>query len=125
MDSTAQNMISIYSLPFFTLSFQRRDIESTVIKKANQFVSVKFGDIQSLDIMNFLGGVKNFDACLKTTKTNETKYLSYEWFHCAEKLSSKELLPYDSFFNFLRNSNQLEKYHNDSENFVQISLSRE
>ena len=43
-----------------------------VIKKANQFVSFKFGDIQLPDIMNFLGGAIS-DSFLKAYKTKETK----------------------------------------------------
>ena len=40
-------------------------MEPTVIKKANQFVSFKFGDVQLLDIMNFLGGATSLDSFLK------------------------------------------------------------
>ena len=50
-----------------------RDIEPTVIKKANQFISFKFGDIQLLDIMNFIGGATSLDSFLKAYKTSETK----------------------------------------------------
>ena len=46
------NLIKSYLLPILV---NERDIERTVIKKANQFVSFKFGDIQLLDIMNFVG----------------------------------------------------------------------
>ena len=38
-----------------------RDIEPTVIKKTNQFISFKLGDIQLLDIMNFLGAATSVD----------------------------------------------------------------
>ena len=44
-----------------------------VIKKTNDFISCKFGDIQSLDIMNFLGGTKFIDSFLKAYKASETK----------------------------------------------------
>ena len=40
-------------------------IEPTVIKKANQFVSFKFGDVQLLDIMNFHGGATSLDSFLE------------------------------------------------------------
>ena len=46
------NLIKSYLLPILV---NKRDIEPTVIKKTNQFISFKFGDIQLLDIMNFLG----------------------------------------------------------------------
>ena len=63
------NLIESYLLP---LLVNERDIEPTLIKKANQFVSFKFGDIQLLDIMNFLGGATSLDSFLKTYKTKET-----------------------------------------------------
>ena len=50
------NLIKSYLLPHLV---RERDIEPTVIKKVNQFVSFKFGDIQLLHVMNFLGGVTN------------------------------------------------------------------
>ena len=50
-----------------------RDIERTVIKKANQFIWLKFGDIQLLDIMNVLGGAISPASFLKTCTTSEAK----------------------------------------------------
>ena len=64
------DLIKSYLSPFFVYE---RDIEPTVIRKANQFVSFKFGDIQLLDIMNFLGGATSLDSFLKAYKTKETK----------------------------------------------------
>ena len=52
------NLIKTYLLPILV---NERDLEPTVIKQANQFISFKFGDIQLLDIMNFLGGATSFD----------------------------------------------------------------
>ena len=63
-------LIKSYLLPILV---NERDIERTVIKKANQFVSFKFGDIQLPDIMNFLGGATSLDSFLKAYKTKETK----------------------------------------------------
>ena len=62
-------LIKSYLLPIFV---NERDIEPTVIKKANQFVSFKFGDIQLLDIRNFLGGATSLDSFLKAYQTKET-----------------------------------------------------
>ena len=53
------NLIKFYLLPIFV------NIEPTVIKKANQFISFKFGDIQLLDILNFLGGATSLDSFLE------------------------------------------------------------
>ena len=62
------NLIKSYSLPILV---NERDIEPTVIKKANQFFSFKFGVIQLMDIKNFLGGAASFDSFLKAYKTSE------------------------------------------------------
>ena len=88
-----------------------QQIEPAVIKKANQFVSFKFGDVQLPDFMNFLGGATSLDLFLKAYKTEETKgFFPYEWFNNLEKLNKKELPPYDSFFSKLRNINPLENF---------------
>ena len=64
------NLIKSYLLPFLV---NERDIEPAVIKKANQFVSFKFGDIQLLDNMNFDGDATSLNFFLKAYKTKETK----------------------------------------------------
>ena len=64
------NLIKSYLLPILV---NERQIEPTVIKKANQFVSFKFGDVQLLDIMNFLDGATSLDSFLKAYKTEETE----------------------------------------------------
>ena len=56
------NVIKSYLLP---IPVNERDIEPIVMKKANQFVSFKFQDIQLLDIMNFFGGASSLDSFLK------------------------------------------------------------
>ena len=61
------NLIKSYLLPILV---NERDIEPTVIKKANQFISFKFGDNQLSDIMNFLGGATSLDSYLKAYKNN-------------------------------------------------------
>ena len=95
---------------FLSILVNERDIEPTVKKKANQLVSFKFGDIQLLDIMNFLSGATSLDSFLKAYETNETKgFFPNEWFGCPAKMNNKELPSYDSFFNILRNSTLLEK----------------
>ena len=106
------NPIKSYLL---SILVSERGFESIVIKKANHYVSLEFGDIQLLDIMNSLGGATNLDSFLKVYKTKETKgFFPYEWFDWPEKMNNKELLLlYDSFFSVLRNSNPLEKDYND------------
>ena len=116
-------LIKSYLLPILV---NERDIEPTVIKKANQFVSFKFGDIQVLDIMIFLGGATSLDSFLKAYKTKETKgFFPYEWFDCPEEMNNKKPPPYDSFLSILRNSNPLEKDYNDFQNLVNRGLTTE
>ena len=50
-----------------------RGIEPIVIKKSNQFVSSKLGDVQLLDILNFPGGATSLDFFLQAYRTSETK----------------------------------------------------
>ena len=104
------NLIKSYLLPILV---NERDIEPRVLKKSNQLVFFKFGDIQLLDNMNFIGAATSLDSFLKAYKTKETKgFFPYEWFDCPEKKNNKELPPYDSFFSILRNSNPLDKDYN-------------
>ena len=117
------NLIKSYSLP---VPVNERGIEPTVIKKANQFVSFQFGDIQLRDIMNFLGGATSLDSFLKAYKTKETKgFFPYDCFDCPEKMNNKELPPFDSFFSILCNNNPLEKDYNDFQNRVNSGLTTE
>ena len=64
------NLINSSLLPILV---NERDIEPTVNKKTNQFISFKFGDIQLLDITNFLGGATNLDSFFKAYRTSDTK----------------------------------------------------
>ena len=64
------NLIKCYLLPIL---INEKNMETTVIKKANQFVSFNIGDIQLLDIKNFLGGATSPHSFLKAYKTSETK----------------------------------------------------
>ena len=101
------NLIKSILLP---IHVNQQDIEPTVMKKASQFVSFKFRDIQVLDITNFLGGATSLDSFLNVSKTKETKgFFPYKLFDCPEKLNNEELPPFDSFFSILRTNNPLEK----------------
>ena len=64
------NLIKSYLLPIL---INEMNMEPIVIKKANQFVSFNFGDVQLLDIMNFLGGASSLDSFLKLTKQQKLK----------------------------------------------------
>ena len=65
------NLLKKYLLPILV---EDKDIEPIVIKKANQYVSFKFGDVQLLDILNFLGGATNLDSFLKAYKTGDKRF---------------------------------------------------
>ena len=56
------NWIKSYLLPIL---INEKNMEPIEIKKANQFVSFIFGDVQLLDITNFLGGATSLDSSLK------------------------------------------------------------
>ena len=52
------NLIKSYLIPYL---INEKEIEPSVIKKANDFVSCKFGDVKLMDIMKFLGGATTLD----------------------------------------------------------------
>ena len=64
------NLKKPYLIPYL---INEKEIEPSVIKKANDFVSFKFGDVQLLDIMKFLGGAATLDSFLKAYKASELK----------------------------------------------------
>ena len=117
------NLFRSYLLPILA---NERDIQLITIKKANLFVSVKFGNVQLLDISNFLGGATNLDSFLKAYTTSETKgFFLYEWFNHSDKLNDKKHPAYQTFHNELRNSNPLEKEHLDYEKLIGSGLATE
>ena len=103
-----------------------RDVESTVIKKANQYNSFKFGDIQLLDIMNFPGGATSLDSSFKAYKTSETKgFFPYEWFDQPDKMQNTDLLPFDAFFSKLPSCNLVDAKYMDHVNLLKSGLTTE
>ena len=83
------NLIKSCLLP---IPVNERNIEPTVIKKGNQFISFKFGGFQLLDIMNSLGGAASLDSFLKAYKASEaTRFFPYEWFDHPDKKQNTEL----------------------------------
>ena len=84
------------------------------------------GDIQFLDIMNFLGGETSLDSFLKICRTSETKgFFLYEWFDQPDTMQNIELPPYDAFYSKLRNWNPFETEYMDYVNLLKSRLTTE
>ena len=114
------NLIKSYLLPILV---KERDIEPTVIKKANQFILFKFGDIQVLDILNLLGGATSLDSHLKAYKTSETKgFFPYELFDHSDEMQNTELPPYDAFYSKIRSCIHLEAEYKNYGNLLKSGL---
>ena len=102
--------------PFFV---NERGIESKIIKKVNQFVSNKFGDVKWEDVSNFFVGATSIESFLKAYKTSLTKCFStHEWFNDPEKLNISQLPPYETFFSKLRNRNLFGKDCSNFQNLI-------
>ena len=113
------NVIKSYLIPYL---INEREIEPSVIKKANGFVSFKFGDVQLLDIMKFLGGATTLDSFLKAHKTSEMKgYFPYEWFDTPKKLDEQHLPSYDEFYS----TNPLDKEFDDYQKLLNTGITEE
>ena len=54
-------------------------MEPAVIKKAHHFLSIIYGDVQFLDIMNFLGGATSLDSFHKAYNTSKKWRLLCLW----------------------------------------------
>ena len=114
------HLIKSYFLPFL---INERNMEPTVIKKTNHFVSFGFGDVQLLDIMNFLVGAISVDSFLKAYRTSETNsFFTYECFACPQKVNTSEFPAYDAFFIKLRNVNPLENDYSDFQKLLSCWL---
>ena len=117
------DLIKSYLLPILV---NERDFEPTVIKKANQFISLKVGDFQLLDIMNFFGGATSLHSCVKAYRTSETKGFSpNERFDHPNKMQNTEPPTYDAFYSKLRSCNPLEAEYTDFINLLRSGLTTE
>ena len=121
-------LIKSYLLP---VSVSERDIETTVIKKAIQFIWSNFCDNQLLDIMKFLSGATSLDSFLKAYKISETKDLfPYEEIDQPDKTQKTEHSPMthniqDAFYSKLRSCNSHEAEHTDYANLLKSGLTTE
>ena len=105
------DLMKSYLLPIL---INEREIEPTVIKKANQFISFKFRDIHLVDIMSFLGGAASLDSFLKAYKISDTtRFFPYEWFDHPDERQKTELPAYDAFYSKLRSCKPHEAKYTD------------
>ena len=117
------NLIKSYLIPYL---ISEKDIEPSVIKKANDFVSFKIGNVQLLVVIKFFGGATSLDFFLKAYKASEMKgYFPYEWFDTPNKLDEQQLPSYDDFYSKLKNSNPLDKEYDDFQKLLNSGLTEE
>ena len=117
------NLIKSYLLPVLIIE---RNMSTTVIKKANQFVSFKFGDVHFLVFMNIPGGASSLDSFPEAYKTSKTKaFFTYECFDCPKKVNNSELPLYDTLFSRPQKVNPLEKWYSDFQKLPNCGLKTE
>ena len=110
------NLFKSYPLPNIV---NEQQIEPIFIKKANQFVSFIFANVQLLVILKFLGGATYLDWFLRRYQTSDTKgFFPCEWFNHPDKLNDKLVPPYEAFHNKLRNCNPRKKEYLDYEELI-------
>ena len=97
-----------------------------VNKKATQYICFKCGDIELLDIMNFLGGTTSLVSFLRAYKTSETKlFFPYKQFNHTDKMQNTELPPYDAFYSKLRRCNHLKADYTEYASSVKSEMTAE
>ena len=117
------NFIKSCLLPIIVYTL---DIEPTVIKKANQFISFKIGDFQLLDIRKFIAGAASLDSFLKAYRASKTKgFFPYEWLVHPDKMQNTELLSNGAFYRELRSCNALDAEYTDYVKLLKSGLTTE
>ena len=120
------NLIKSNLVPIFV---KERDIEPTVIKKANQFISFKFGDNLLFDIVNFHGRATSLDSFLNACKTSEPKRFfprdGYNSLTKCRKMQNEVLAPYYAVHSKLRKCNPLEAQYTDNFNLLKGGVTTE
>ena len=87
----------------------------------------KFGDVQLLDIMKFLGGANTLDSFLEAYKACE---MNSNTFHTSgliprNKLDEQQLPSNDDFYSKLKNRNPLDKEYDDFQKLLNTELTEE
>ena len=124
--NSGKNYLSLFKSYLLSYLIHERDIQTTVIKKANHFVSFKIGDVEFLGILKFLDGATLPDSLLKDYKQNETKrFFSFERFDSPKKWDATFLSPFECFFSKLRAHNPLEKEFTDFTKLLNSETSKQ
>ena len=73
-----------------------------------------------------MGGATISDSFLKAYKASEMKgYFPYEWFDTPNKLDEQQIPSYDDFYGKLKNSNPLDKKHDDFQKLLNTGITEE
>ena len=109
--NSAKYELKLLKSHLLLLLVKERGIDPILTKKANQFVSFKFGDVWLLDILNFLGRAASVDSFRQAYKTLETKV----YFQMSVAMIQKctQLPLYENFIIKLLNNNPLQKDYSD------------
>ena len=94
------NLIKSYLIPCL---IRDKEQETSTIKKANDVISFKFGDVQFLEIRKFLSGATSLDS----------------------KHDFRGMPPYEAFFSKPRNNNPLDKDFIDYEKLRKSGLDKQ
>ena len=93
--NSAKNDLNLIKRYLLSVLVDVCDIEATISKISNQFISFKFSDIQLLDTLKILGGATDLDSILKAYKTSKAKRFFVfdlcEQFHYPNKMQNTDL----------------------------------
>ena len=77
----------------------QQEIQPIVIKKANQFASIKFRGVQLLFLLNIFGGATRLDSILKAYNLSKKEnYFTMNLFENPEKLNKTQPSTFEAFF---------------------------
>ncbi|KAJ8020607.1 hypothetical protein HOLleu_40243 [Holothuria leucospilota] len=76
-----------------------------IVKRCNNYMSVKSKHLLFLDVVNFIAPGFSYDAFLKAYECSQSKgFFPYEWINF-ENLADTSLPPYEAFYSDLKKSN--------------------
>ena len=135
-----KTIATIYLLVFSIAKFHTTSIKSywpptpvneqifalAIIKKANQFISIKFFfTFQQLDGVTFLGGATSDDSNLSAYKTPKIVGFFFANGSITKLRCNTEHCPFEGFHSKLRGCNVLDTVYNDKVNPLKSGLTTE